>query len=103
LADVVFDQFVFGAFGTTAPEAMSCGKPVVGYADSGMWEKWHGSLPPVVNAQSVDEIYRRMVELEDEDLRRKRGEKGRRWVAETCEMKVVAKRQLQTFREVLLL
>lgn len=100
MADVVFDQFVFGALGTTTPEALSCEKPVVSYVDSDIWTRWHGSAPPVANARSADDIYLRMVELEDSDLRKEYGRKGRKWISETCEMKVVAERQLKVCEEV---
>ncbi len=34
MSTAVFDQFLFGAFGTTTPEALSGGKPVVGFLKS---------------------------------------------------------------------
>ena len=99
LADVVFDQYVFGALGTTAPEAMSCEKPVVAYVDPEMWNKWHGSTPPLINARNPDEILNRMIELEEPSLRRETGRKGRLWISQTCDMKIVAKRQLEVCEE----
>jgi hypothetical protein len=60
-----------------------------------MWNKWHGSTPPLVNARNADEILNRMIELENEALRRETSRKGRLWIGQTCDMKIVAKRQLE--------
>jgi glycosyltransferase involved in cell wall biosynthesis len=100
-ADIVFDQFLLGAFGTTAPEAMSCERPVVGYAEPDMWIRQHGSIPPVANARTAEDIYERMVELESTSLRRQYGRRGRKWVLETCEMTLVARRQLEVCQQVI--
>lgn len=101
IADVVFDQYVFGALGTTTPEAMSCERPVVSHADPGLWTKWHQSAPPVAEARSTDEIYQQMVNLEEKSLREEYGRNGRRWVAKNCEMKLVARHQLRICEELL--
>jgi len=101
LSDVVLDQFVFGALGTTTPEAMSCAKPVITYVEPGMWERCHGSVPPVANAHSSDDIYNKMVELEDAATREEYGKRGREWIKKHCEMKLVADFQRQICREVI--
>lgn len=98
-ADVVFDQYIFGALGTTTPEAMSCGKPVVAHVDPELWMKWHSSAPPVAEARNVEQIYRQMIELEDTRLREDYGRKGQKWIAENCEMKLVARQQLNICEE----
>jgi len=97
----VFDQFAFGAFGTTAPEALSCGKPVVGYMEPRYWRKYHSEPPPVLNASTIDEIYDAMVRLEDEHLREDHGKTGREWVLKNCDYTLVASQQLATYREAL--
>jgi glycosyltransferase involved in cell wall biosynthesis len=100
-ADVVFDQYVFGALGTTSPEAMSCGKPVVAHVDPLLWTRWHGSAPPVAEARTAEEIYRQMVTLEDPRIREDYGRTGRTWIAENCEMKLVARQQLGICEELI--
>jgi len=100
-ADAVFDQYVFGALGTTSPEAMSCGKPVVAHVDPLLWSRWHVSAPPVAEARTAQEIYQQMVTLEDPLLREDYGRKGRAWIAENCEMKLVARQQLRICEELL--
>ena len=101
MADTVCDQYVFGALGTTTPEALSCGKPVIAYADPHLWLQHHGSVPPIAQAQSEQQIYECMIQLEDPTLRRDLGELGRKWIKDTCELTVVAKKQLKIYREVL--
>jgi glycosyltransferase involved in cell wall biosynthesis len=96
---VVFDQYIFGALGTTTPEAMSCGKPVVAHVAEELWMKWHSSAPPVAEASNVEEIYQQMIKLEDTRLREDYGRKGRMWIAENCEMKLVARQQLKICEE----
>jgi glycosyltransferase involved in cell wall biosynthesis len=97
----VFDQFAFGAFGTTAPEAMSCGKPVVGYMEPRYWQKHHAQSPPVLNASTTDEIYDAMVELEDPQVREDHGTQGREWIMKNCDFALVASRQLEIYDKVL--
>ncbi len=97
----VFDQFIFGAFGTTAPEAMSCAKPVVGYAEPHYWNALHGSVPPILNCRTAEQIYDRMVELEDPSLGAKLGRAGREWVLETCSLSKVARIHLANYRKIL--
>jgi len=98
-ADVVFDQYIFGALGTTTPEAMSCGRPVVAHVEPELWTKWHSSPPPVAEARNGEEIYQQMVKLENPGLREDYGRKGRTWIAENCEMKLVARQQLKICEE----
>jgi glycosyltransferase involved in cell wall biosynthesis len=101
MADAIIDQLIVGGFGTTVHEALSCSKPVVGYADESAWLRFHGSVPPVLQARDTDEVYERMVELENPSTRKYYGSRGRKWVEETCEMKTVARQQLQVYQEVL--
>ncbi len=97
----VFDQFLFGAFGTTAPEAMSCGKPVVGYVEPKFWTRYHDQIPPAVNARTIDAIYDVMVKLEDEEFRDQCGKLGRKWVLENCDSVLVASKQLELYKQVM--
>ena len=100
-ADIVADQFVLGAYGTTAPEAMACAKPVLMYAEEQHFRRWHGAVPPVINAGSVDEILEMLHKLEDPAVRSEYGAKGREWVLHQHSLETVAKRHLGIYSEVL--
>ena len=100
-SDAVFDQFVYPAFGTLALEAMACQKPVVSYADTSLWEKVHGSVPPMLNASSADEICKAMTQLEDEAVRERHGSEARSWIERTCEATIVARLQEQVYGEII--
>jgi glycosyltransferase involved in cell wall biosynthesis len=100
MATVVVDQFGTGGLGTLTPEALSCGKPVIAYANRDMWMSVHGSVPPVANARSPDEIYDAMVRLEDQSERKRLGSAGRKWVEETSSLEVVARLQLTVYEKV---
>lgn len=79
-ADVVFDQFVIGGYGTTAPEAMACERPVV-ICFLPYWNiRCYGEIAPVLSACTADEIYSKMVELEDPEVRANYGKAGREYV-----------------------
>ena len=100
-SDVVFDQFVLGSYGTTAPEAMGCGKPVVMYLEKYWNTKCYGETAPVVNARTVDEILEAMIALTDPGLRRKLGGQARDYVMKHHSPEVVAKRYVQLYEEVM--
>jgi len=101
LADVVADQFVLGAYGTTAPEAMSCAKPVLMYVEDRYFQRWHGSLPPILSARSVDGIHEMLEKLKDPAFRSEVGRKGRDWVLKEHRLTTVAQTQLKIYHEVL--
>jgi len=100
-SDAVFDQFILGSYGTTAPEAMSCEKPVVMYLDRYWNEKYYGEIAPVLNVSAADEIFNAMVALTDSCLRRNCGEAGRRYVIEHHSPESVVEKYVQLYEEVL--
>jgi len=100
-SDAVFDQFVYPAFGTLALEAMACQKPVVSYANTSLWERVHGSVPPMLNASSADEICKAMTLLEDEAVRERHGSEARSWIERTCEATIVARLQERVYGEII--
>ena len=100
-SDVVFDQFILGSYGTTAPEAMGCGRPVVMYLDEYWNKKCYGRVAPVLNAQTVDEILEAMLALTDRGLRRKLGEEARNYVVEHHSPPMIARQYIELYREVL--
>jgi len=92
-ADAVFDQFIYGATGSTGPEAMSCELPLVSHITPEFFMRHHGSIPPILDAFGPEQIYEHMIKLEDEGYRKQLGEDGRKWVQEQQDILVVARRQ----------
>lgn len=88
-ADVILDQFILGGSGTTGYEAMSCGKPLMIYFKESA-EKCFGEAPPCVNIKTEDEILHGLVEMTDEEKRRRLGQSGRSFVERHLSERVVA-------------
>jgi len=105
-SDAVFDQFgrsdqSGGSYGTTAPEAMACGKPVVMYLEQYWNRKCYGEIAPVLNARTPDEIFEAMVALTDPDFRRRLGDKGRRYVIQHHSSETIARQYVRLYEETL--
>jgi len=101
-ADAVFDQFNLGAYGTTAPEAMSIGKPVCMYANSDHFKKCHNEkTPPVLNARTSEEIFNAFVVLEQDETKRRLGELARQWILDEHDSRKVASQHLQAYNEII--
>ncbi len=101
-ADVVLDQFTLGAFGTTTPEAMACGKPVMLYFNDEVHKWCFPEMPPVVSTFTVQEISRRLVDLlNSPQERREMGRRARVWVEQYHGWELVANRHIRVYREIL--
>ncbi len=101
-ADVVLDQFTIGTFGTVTPEAMACARPVVMHFDRHVHEWCYSEMPPVVAAQTEDEIFERLVALgSDRAYRRQQGATSRDWIVKYHGWEHVADRQIAVYRELL--
>ncbi len=100
-ADAVFDQFVIGGYGTTAPEAMACERPVVIFFRPFWNMKCYGEIAPVLNASNDEEICRRMIELEDPQTRIKYGKAGREYVLRHHDPRKLAGQYLKLYQELL--
>jgi glycosyltransferase involved in cell wall biosynthesis len=100
-SDVVLDQFTLGSWGTTTPEAMSCGKPVIMYYNKEVVKECFGSLPPILNAYTIDEIYEKMELCADPQVRQKYGVQGREWVKKNHNPSLVVDIHMKTAKELL--
>lgn len=100
-SDAVFDQFLLGSYGTTAPEAMGCGKPVAMYLEQYWNKRCYGEVAPVMNVRTTDEIFDAMVKLTDPNLRRKLGEDSRNYVVQHHSPETVAKQYIRLYEEIL--
>jgi glycosyltransferase involved in cell wall biosynthesis len=101
-ADVVLDQFLIGTFGAVAPEAMSCGRPVVMAFDPAVHEWCFTELPPIIDARTPEDIFRALTRLADNEEERGRlGARGRDWVKRNHGWRLVTDRQREIYEEIL--
>jgi len=99
-ADVILDQFVLGSWGTSTPEAMSCGKPVLMFYKKNFIIRAFGEEPPILNSFTEEEIYSNLMRLaQDKDFRIDMGQKSREWIIRTHSSRVVSSRHLQILNE----
>jgi glycosyltransferase involved in cell wall biosynthesis len=100
LADIVFDQFVVGAFGTGALEAWSCGTPVFIYLHD--HRPWYPHNPPAVNVSTEQDIFEKLIALcEDRRQLATLATRSRAWVLENHGGDAVIDRYIALYEEVL--
>ena len=95
-ADIILDQFVLGSWGTSTPEAMSCGKPVLMFYKKNYIARAFGEEePPILNSFTEDDIYLNLVRLaKDRDYAVEVGKRSRDWIIRTHHPRLVAQRHL---------
>lgn len=78
--DVLADQFYLGAFGSTMPKGLMCGKPVLINLNYDLHEWCFPIQPPVINVKSANEISDKLFNLySDRDYRNKISADGVEW------------------------
>ena len=84
LADVVMDQFNLGGYGTSTMEALACGKPVIMKLETSRYSPYFRELPPVLKAESAEEIYSQMLKLSENKsgICEEIGRQSREWITE---------------------
>jgi glycosyltransferase involved in cell wall biosynthesis len=98
-ADIVLDQFVLGSWGTSTPEAMCCGKPVLMFYERDYVVRAFGEEvgePPILNSYSEEEICINLLKIaKDKDVRNNIGKKSREWIIKTHSPELVAMKHLE--------
>lgn len=101
-SDIVLDQFNIGVFGTTTPEALACGTPVILHYDKKLTDWCFDEEPPVVKANSPKEIYKQMLLLSTNKSEWKNiSKRSREWVVKFHGWRTVAGKQLKIYEEIL--
>lgn len=97
-ADVVLDQFTMGCLGGTSLEVMSCAKPLVIYVNDAWAAGSYPAPPPVLNAQSTDDILARLVEAENPQRRVEVGSAARDWILRYHAAEIVSNRLVELYK-----
>lgn len=93
-ADIVVDQLTYG-YALVAVESMAMGKPVLSYIREDL-EKYYPTLP-ILNT-NPDNIYDNLkLLIENPELRRELGEKGRKYVEEVHDSRKIAKQMIELY------
>ena len=95
--DIVLDQFLMGAYGNCAVEAMACGLPVV--ACNNRYPEL--AAAPVVHAETVDEIKDAVLDLTAPNARAEVGRQGREYAKRIHSPEAVAARARAIYEEIL--
>lgn len=95
--DFVIGQFEIGSLGMVELESMACGKPVICYYAG---NQGHTSSPPILNAQSAPQITEKISYL----LKNRAeidawGQKGRTWVLETHDYRLIVNRLVVLYQQ----
>ncbi|MBS7614765.1 glycosyltransferase [Candidatus Bathyarchaeota archaeon] len=101
LSTAIADQFVLGSYGTTAPEAMACEKPVITYLSEEHNMKAFGDLPPVLNARKKEDILNCLLLCTDHNFNRRIGEQSRKWIIRIHGPDVVTNKHLAIYKNII--
>lgn len=93
-SDIVLDQFVLGSWGTSTPEAMACGKPVLIYYNEYV-KRAFGEYPPISSVSTIDEITRMLSLLCNDEFRNRVGQRCMEWVIKTHSARKVAMKHIE--------
>ncbi|MCH1626279.1 glycosyltransferase family 4 protein [Ferdinandcohnia quinoae] len=95
-ADIIIDQVLCGSYGLLSVESMALGKPVITYIRPDLISAFPNDLP-IVNA-NPDNLYEQTRSLlNNPQLRRKLGEKGRQYVEKVHAHDVVVEQLLTIY------
>ncbi len=100
--DLVADQFFLGAFGSTLPKALACGRACMIYLNEEIHRWCFPELPPVLNARIPDEVFERLEHFSaDTGFRRELEEKGRDWYLRYHSPQVVVERHIEMYASIM--
>lgn len=100
--DVLADQFYLGAFGSTMPKALACGRPALIYLNIELHRWCFPEMPPVLNVRTSEEIFEGLCRLyRDEGYRDMLGQSGKAWYSKWHSSSKVVNSLVDIYRRVL--
>jgi len=100
-SDVVLDQFTLGAFGTTTPEAMACGRPVILFYRPEDHEWCFKNHPPIANAYSSGDIFKSIKNLLNNPQKRESiGRTSLEWYKNNYSLSEVVSRLIDIYEDI---
>lgn len=95
--DFIVGQFKIGSLGMVELESMACAKPVICHHTENQWYTTH---PPILEAQSTTQITEHIAYLlKDLSEIVTIGQRGRTWVMETHDYRLIAHRLVETYTQ----
>ena len=100
--DAVLDQFILGAFGTTTPEAMACGKPVLLHYNAEDHEWCLPKAPPVLNVHDADGIASMLrCIMEKPQWAEQVGKASEEWFFQYHSLDILVQRHMEIYRRII--
>jgi glycosyltransferase involved in cell wall biosynthesis len=97
-ADIIIDALLLESFGIFSMEGMALGKPVLNRIDE-KFVKYYPGLP--ILRTDPDNIYDNLkLLIENPDLRKELGKKGRKYVEEIHDSKKIARQLIELYRRI---
>ncbi len=100
--DLLADQFYLGAFGSTMPKALACGRPAMLYLNEEIHNWCFDEMPPVINTRTDREVFEGLKKLyADKAWRHQLVEDGKTWYRKYHSNDVILHRLLQCYEKAL--
>ncbi|MHC4359292.1 MAG: glycosyltransferase [Planctomycetota bacterium] len=100
--DLVADQFHLGAFGSTMPKALACGKPAMLYLNLDVHKWCFDEMPPIIDTRTEQEVFEGLTKVYmNKEWVSKIAEEGKSWYQRYHSNEVVLNRLLSVYKAVL--
>lgn len=101
-SDLVADQFYLGAFGSTLPKALLCGRVSLLYLNPDIHTECFNEMPPVLNARSSEQIFLKLsFAYGNKKEMEKIQEDGKQWYQNYHSNKAIAEKLISIYSNVL--